>query len=187
MLRRTFAGVLVGAALAMPITALTAAPATAAAAAVTLTYDDSLAAEFKPQVAQAVSVWNTSVSNVQLVKATAGQRVNIRITADDGWPRANLGPVRPTGTVTVWVGREGVDAGYNAVRIVTHELGHSLGLPDVKPGPCSSLMSGSTGGVSCNSVTPNASEAARVEQSYAGALAATERAGSGVVVTDAAF
>ncbi|MET8829005.1 snapalysin family zinc-dependent metalloprotease [Streptomyces sp. NPDC004610] len=192
MLRRTFTGIAVGAVFAVPVVAFGAAPAvaapTAAAAVTTLTYDDSTAAEFKPQVTQAVGIWNSSVSNVRLVKATAGQRVNIRVTADNGWPRANLGPVRTTGTVTVWVGREGVTAGYNVVRIVTHELGHSLGLPDVKPGPCSSLMSGSTGGVSCNSVTPNAAEAARVEQNYASAAAATagQPSGSGVVVRDAA-
>ncbi|MEU9337855.1 snapalysin family zinc-dependent metalloprotease [Streptomyces sp. NPDC048290] len=191
MLRRTFTGIAVGAVLAVPAVAFSAAPVAAApavAAAVTLTYDDSTAAEFKPQVTQAVGIWNTSVSNVRLVKATAGQRVNIRITADNDWPRANLGPVRPTGTVNVWIGRQAVTQGYNVVRIVAHELGHSLGLPDVKPGPCSSLMSGSTGGVSCNSLTPNASEAARVQQNYASALATAgvRPSGSGVVLRDAA-
>ncbi|MFJ4685588.1 snapalysin family zinc-dependent metalloprotease [Streptomyces sp. NPDC091377] len=186
MLRRTFTGALVGAALAMPLTAVTAAPASAAAA-VTITYDDSTAAEFKPQVTQAVNVWNTSVANVRLVKATAGQQVNIRITADNGWPRAHLGPVSPGGNVTVWVGRQAVVQGYNVVRIVTHELGHSLGLPDVKPGPCSSLMSGSTGGVNCNSITPNAAEAARVEQNYATAAARRAPTGAGTIVRDAAF
>ena len=53
MLRRAFASVLVGAALALPVTAISAAPAAAAPAlqATTLTYDDSQAGEFKSQVA----------------------------------------------------------------------------------------------------------------------------------------
>nr|WP_042180657.1 snapalysin family zinc-dependent metalloprotease [Kibdelosporangium sp. MJ126-NF4]CEL14503.1 secreted extracellular small neutral protease [Kibdelosporangium sp. MJ126-NF4]CTQ88868.1 secreted extracellular small neutral protease [Kibdelosporangium sp. MJ126-NF4] len=186
MLRRTLTGVVIGAALALPLTATTATAAPAAAPAVlvtTLTYDDSQAAEFKQAVADGVNVWNTNVKNVRIVKATPGQRVNIRVIADPGWPRATLGPVRPTGSVTVWMGRQAVQQGYHVPRIASHELGHSLGLPDVKPGPCSSLMSGSTGGVSCTSVNPNASEKARVEQNYAG----TAQQSTGVVLDDAAF
>lgn len=188
MLRRTFTGVMLGAALAMPVTVVTASPAAAAPEilATTLTYDDSQAAEFKAAVAEGVNIWNTSVTNVRIVKATAGQRVNIRVIADNGWPRANLGPVRPTGTVTVWMGRQAVNDGYNVVRIASHELGHSLGLPDVKPGPCSSLMSGSTGGVSCNNTRPNATEAARVQRNYAG-TARTQEADTSIVLEDAAY
>ena len=183
MLRRAFASVLVGAALALPVTAIAAAPAAAAPAlqATTLTYDDSQAGEFKSQVAAGVNVWNTSVTNVHIVKATSGQRVNIKVIAFDGWPQTQLGPVRPNGTVTVWMGRQAVQQGYNVVRIAAHELGHALGLLDNKPGPCSSLMSGSTGGVSCQNTKPNAAEAARVQQNYAGTLV-----GTGAIVADAA-
>jgi snapalysin len=188
VLRRTFAGALAAAAMALPITAVVSAPTAAAAEimATTLTYDDSQAAEFKTAVAQGVDIWNTSVTNVRIVKATAGQRVNIRVVADNGWPRANLGPVRPSGSVTVWMGRQAVSDGYNVVRIAAHELGHSLGLPDVKPGPCSSLMSGSTGGVSCNSLRPNAAEASRVQRNYAGTLK-TQDVDTSVVLEDAAY
>lgn len=176
MLRRTFAAVLTGAALSISVLSAPSAGA-AEIMATTLTYDDSQAAEFKDVVAAGVNVWNTNVTNVRLVKATPGQRVNIRIIADNGWPRATLGPVRPSGTVTVWYGRQAVQQGYNKVRIASHELGHSLGLPDVKPGPCSSLMSGSTGGVSCANVNPNAQEKARVQQNYAGTAVQSADAG----------
>jgi len=176
VLRRTFAAVLTGAALSISVLSAPSAGA-AEIMATTLTYDDSQAAEFKDVVAAGVNVWNTNVTNVRLVKATPGQRVNIRIIADNGWPRATLGPVRPSGTVTVWYGRQAVQQGYNKVRIASHELGHSLGLPDVKPGPCSSLMSGSTGGVSCANVNPNAQEKARVQQNYAGTAVQSADAG----------
>ncbi len=185
MLRRTFAAVLTGAAVTLTVVSAPAA-GSAELLATTLTYDDSQAAEFKSAVAAGVNVWNTSVSNVRIVKATAGQRVNIRVIADNGWPRANLGPVRPSGTVTVWMGRQAVNEGYNPTRIAAHELGHSLGLPDMKPGPCSSLMSGSTGGVSCTNPNPNASEKSRVQQNYAGTFAKQE-VDTSVVLAEAAF
>ncbi|WP_410658906.1 snapalysin family zinc-dependent metalloprotease [Amycolatopsis sp. lyj-112] len=181
MLRRTFAAVLTGAALSISVLSAPTAGA-AEIMATTLTYDDSQAAEFKSAVASGVNVWNTQVTNVRLVKATAGQRVNIRVIADNGWPRATLGPVRPSGTVTVWMGRQAVQQGYNTIRIAAHELGHSLGLPDVKPGPCSSLMSGSTGGVSCTNPNPNAQEKSRVQQNYAGTAVRT--ADTGKVLVD---
>ncbi|WP_158890133.1 snapalysin family zinc-dependent metalloprotease [Amycolatopsis anabasis] len=187
MLRRSMIGVLAGAAvLTLPLTAGVAAPAAAATAlATTITFDDSQAAEFKSAVAQGVEVWNTSVKNVQLVRATPGARVNIRILADNGWPRATLGPVRPSGSVTVWMGRQAVQQGHNVIRIAAHELGHSLGLPDVKPGPCSSLMSGSSAGTSCTNPKPNAQEAARVEQNYRTG-ANEQHPDSGVLISDAA-
>ncbi|WP_460358596.1 snapalysin family zinc-dependent metalloprotease [Actinoallomurus acanthiterrae] len=156
------------------IPAASASPAPhqqAALATITLHYDDSQAAEFKSAVVAGANTWNANVKNVRLVEATAGQRAEIRIIAFNGWPQSTLGPVRPGGSGTVWFGREAVDEGYNTIRIAAHELGHSLGLPDNKPGPCSSLMSGSTGGVSCTNATPNASERAAVEANYASSAA----------------
>ncbi|MBP2326347.1 snapalysin [Kibdelosporangium banguiense] len=186
MLRRTFAGALAATALVLPVTTVVSAPSAAAAEilATSLTYDDSQSTQYSSQISAAVGIWNAAVSNVQIKKATSGQRANIRFVADPGWPRANLGPVRPGQQVTVWMGREAVDDGYDVIRIAAHEMGHSLGLPDIKPGPCSSLMSGSTGGVDCKSRTPNASEAARVQRNYAGTLKTVD---TSVVVSEAAF
>jgi snapalysin len=174
MLRRTVAlvatNVVLGAALVTGIAATPAAaeaqPPTALAA--TLTYDDSYAAEFKDEMAQAVAIWNAAAPNVRIVKAQPGQRINIRVLADNGWPRATLGPVRPTGQVTVWMGRTAVNQGYNVVRIATHELGHSLGLPDRRTGLCSDLMSGSSAPVSCANSQPSSAERSQVQRNYAG-------------------
>ncbi|GAA1107411.1 snapalysin family zinc-dependent metalloprotease [Nocardiopsis metallicus] len=148
-----------------------------------LYYDSSRAAEYSSAVSSAVDVWNASVGNVRLEPAASGQHAEIRIITDDGWPRAHLGPVRPGGQVTVWMGRQGTAEGYDAVRIAAHELGHSLGLPDTKSGPCSSLMSGSTGGVNCTNAAPNASERSRVEANY-GRGPAGESAADGRLLVD---
>jgi snapalysin len=195
MLHRTAARTLIGAAV-LTVTVTAIPPANAAPAVVpdvsqrlaptTLYYDDSQAAEFRSAVVAGAGSWNSSVSNVRLVEAASGQRADIRVIAFDGWPQSTLGPVRPGGRQgTVYFGREAVDEGYNTVRIAAHELGHSLGLPDAKPGPCSSLMSGSTGGVSCTNATPNAAERARVQSNYASGAAVAQIPFSGRSVVDA--
>ncbi|WP_037843240.1 snapalysin family zinc-dependent metalloprotease [Streptomyces sp. NRRL F-6628] len=163
-----------GAAAALTLATATAAYATPApapdltAAAVTLRYDDSRAAGWEAAIAAGVANWNASVSNVQLVEAAPGTRAEIQIIATSGWPQATLGPVRPGGTARVELGSQAVTEGHDKTRIAAHELGHSLGLPDTKPGPCSQLMSGSTGGTTCKNATPNATERARVQSLYAG-------------------
>ncbi|MFE5615523.1 snapalysin family zinc-dependent metalloprotease [Streptomyces sp. NPDC056463] len=159
-------------------TAATAAPAPApepstasAQAAVTLRYDDSRAGGWEAAIAAGVASWNANVGNVKLVEAAPGTRAEIVIVATTGWPQATLGPVRPGRQVRVELGSQAVTQGYDKTRIAAHELGHSLGLPDTKPGPCSQLMSGSSAGTSCTNAVPNATERARVESAYAGGAA----------------
>ncbi|MFE7672692.1 snapalysin family zinc-dependent metalloprotease [Streptomyces albidoflavus] len=179
-----------GAAAALTLATATAAYATPApapvpdytAAAVTLRYDDSRAAGWEAAIAAGVANWNASVSNVQLVEAAPGTRAEIQIIATTGWPQATLGPVRPGGTARVELGSQAVTEGHDKTRIAAHELGHSLGLPDTKPGPCTQLMSGSTGGTSCKNATPNATERARVQSLYAGGFASLVPADGRVLV-----
>jgi snapalysin len=185
LFRRTLVGLLATTAMTSALvagTATTQANADAGVAVVTITYSDARAGSFKDAVAQGVAIWNATVSSVHIQKAASGQRADVQVIADPGWPRATLGPVRPGGSGTVWYGQEAVDEGYNVVRIAAHEFGHILGLPDAKPGPCSSLMSGSTGGVSCTNATPNATERSRVQSIYANGLAPTGQSGQTVVI-----
>jgi snapalysin len=159
-----------GTATAAPVPASTASAAQAAV--VTLRYDDSRAAGWESAIAAGVASWNANVSSVRLVEAAPGSAAEIVIVATTGWPQATLGPVRPGRQVRVELGSQAVDQGYNKTRIAAHELGHSLGLPDTKPGPCSQLMSGSSAGTACTNATPNTTERSRVQSTYTSALAA---------------
>jgi snapalysin len=152
------------------------------AAAVTITYDDSQAPEYVDAITQAIQIWNDSVNNVEITHVQPGQQAEVSFESFDGWPQAELGPIMPGGHGTIWMGKEAVDEGYNVLRIAAHEFGHSLGLPDVKPGPCESLMSGSTGGVDCTNAQPNAEEIAQVEENYAGGAAAKPQQHKTVVI-----
>ncbi|MFJ5938857.1 snapalysin family zinc-dependent metalloprotease [Streptomyces sp. NPDC093071] len=163
-----------GAATAAPAPTSAPAPESSAAeaAVVTLRYDDSRAGGWEAAIAAGVASWNANVSNVKLVEAAPGTRAEIVIVATTGWPQATLGPVRPGRQVRVELGSQAVSQGYDKTRIAAHELGHSLGLPDTKPGPCSQLMSGSSAGTACTNAVPNATERSRVQSAYASGLAA---------------
>ncbi|MFE6992314.1 snapalysin family zinc-dependent metalloprotease [Streptomyces pharetrae] len=177
-LAAAFVAALVTAGPARATPAGTDAPALAARV---VTYDASASAEFRAAVDRGAAIWNESVDNVELRLAAAGQRANIRIVADNGWPRALTTSL---GNGTVYMGRQAVSQGYNTIRISAHELGHILGLPDRKPGPCTSLMSGSSAGVSCTNPYPNAAERAEVEDNFGLAPAHGSNVPHDVVLTD---
>ncbi|MGA4843746.1 snapalysin family zinc-dependent metalloprotease [Streptomyces sp. G45] len=176
---------------AVMLTALPAAHAVAtpdspttksAAAVVTLRYDDSRASGWEAAVAAGVASWNNNVENVKLVKAAPGTRAEIQLVATTGWPQATLGPVRPGGRGIVQLGSQAVTQGHDKTRIAAHEIGHNLGLPDTKPGPCSQLMSGSSAGTSCKNAVPDAAEQARVERNYANGAASRVPADGRILV-----
>ncbi|WP_123742387.1 snapalysin family zinc-dependent metalloprotease [Saccharothrix texasensis] len=171
MLVRKAVGVLAGVlGLLLPLVAV-AAPSASAEPRVlarTLYYDVSQAQEFVADWDRAATNWNNSVSNVKLARRTSTSGVNIRILADDGWPRAYVSSL---GNGTVYMGRQAVQQGYYRPRISTHEIGHILGLPDRRTGLCADLMSGSSAPVSCRNDLPNAAERAEVERRFAGSFA----------------
>ncbi|KUL27943.1 snapalysin family zinc-dependent metalloprotease [Actinoplanes awajinensis] len=141
------------------------AGATPAQAAVkVLYYDASQAQEFIAVVNQGAQIWNARVTNVRLEPVTAGRTPNIRVYADNGWPRTYTTSL---GNGYWYMGREAVNDGYYKPRIAAHEFGHILGLPDRRTGLCADLMSGSSAPVSCTNPNPNATEAATVNRSFA--------------------
>jgi snapalysin len=144
-----------------------AAPAAPAAARIVY-YNADAAGVWKPNVVEAVQIWNTSVENVQLVE---GRRAAMTIYASNGWPYAvptSLGRGR------IYLGEEAVRQGHDRTRITAHEIGHILGLPDRRTGLCSDLMSGSSAPATCRNATPSAREAAEVEANFANGLARAE-------------
>ncbi|MBB4965747.1 snapalysin family zinc-dependent metalloprotease [Saccharothrix violaceirubra] len=159
----------------------TAAPAAEANALVrTLYYDTSQAQEFVADWDKAAENWNKSVVNVKLAKKTAGSPTNIRVLADNGWPRAIPSTL---GNGTVYMGRQAVQQGHYKPRITTHEIGHILGLPDRRTGLCTDLMSGSSAPATCKNDLPNAAEKAEVDRKFRGSLAAPAQAGFGASLT----
>ena len=140
---------------------VTAGPA--AAAPRTLYYDASQAQEFKAVVDQGAQIWNSRVANVRLVPVPAGRTPNIRVYADNGWPRTYTTSL---GNGRWYMGRQAVNQGYYQPRIAAHEFGHLLGLPDRRTGLCSDLMSGSSAPVSCTNAYPSAREASTVNANF---------------------
>ncbi|MBB5801701.1 snapalysin [Saccharothrix ecbatanensis] len=164
--------------LLLPLVAVAAPSASADTHALvrTLYYDVSQAQEFAADWDRAAVNWNNSVTNVKLARRAAGTPTNIRIYADNGWPRAYVSSL---GNGTVYMGRQAVQQGYYRPRIATHEIGHILGLPDRRTGLCADLMSGSSAPISCRNDLPNAAERAEVDRRFAGSLAATDARAAG--------
>ncbi|WP_229071026.1 snapalysin family zinc-dependent metalloprotease [Actinoplanes sp. DH11] len=168
MLRRLAAAII--AALAVTgVQVVTAAPASAAPR--ILYYDASQAQEFRSVVDQGAQIWNSRVANVRLQPVTAGRTPNIRVYADNGWPRAITTSL---GNGRWYMGRQAVNQGYYQPRIAAHEFGHLLGLPDRRTGLCADLMSGSSAPVSCTNPNPNSREASTVNANFATTAATAE-------------
>ena len=147
-----------------------AAPAWAAPR--VLYYDASQAQEFVGVVNQAAQIWNGSVSNVRLEPVSSGHTANVKVYADDGWPRTYTSSL---GNGYWYMGREAVDEGYYEPRIAAHEFGHILGLPDNRTGRCSDLMSGSSAPTSCTNAGPSAAEASTVNAKFRSSAAVPAR------------
>ena len=161
MLRKRVLAALAAVAMLVGLQVGTAGPA--AAAPRILYYDASQAQEFISAVNQGAQIWNSRVTNVQLQPVPAGRTPNIRVYADNGWPRTYTTSL---GNGRWYMGREAVNDGYYKPRIAAHEFGHILGLPDNRTGLCSDLMSGSSAPVACTNANPSTAEATRVNNSF---------------------
>ena len=170
MMFRRLAAAVVSAVLLAGVQLAGAGPAMAAPR--VLYYDASQAQEFVAVVNQGAQIWNSRATNVRLEPVPAGRTPNIRVYADNGWPRAYTTSL---GNGRWYMGREAVNDGYYPPRIAAHEFGHLLGLPDRRTGLCADLMSGSSAPVSCTNAYPNAQETAQVNANFRGATAVPAR------------
>ncbi|SFR06098.1 snapalysin [Lentzea waywayandensis] len=159
----TMAGV---AALALTVVAAPAASAESSAA-LARTITVSGGGEYAGYVPQAIQVWNSRVPNIRMVQTSGAGNIRISVTSGGG-SRATIGH----GSGQIILDRLQINEGYSPLRVITHEMGHTLGLRDNYNGNCNILMSGGSAGYSCRNVYPSAGEANWVNQSFANGRAA---------------
>ncbi|SCK18345.1 snapalysin [Streptomyces sp. WMMB 322] len=134
--------------------------------AVTVRYDASGAPTFAGEIANSTAVWNAAVDNVTLTEGS-GASFDYREGND---PRGSYASTDGHGNGYIFLDYA-QNQQYDSDRVVAHETGHVLGLPDHYEGPCSELMSGGGPGTSCTNDRPNAAEAAQVESLWANGVA----------------
>lgn len=138
-------------------------------AAYTVYYSASGAPSFQTEISQSAQIWNSSVSNVQLVRTTGG---GASLTYSEGNdPRGSYAQVYGAGSGSVFLDYA-QNQQYDSLRVTAHETGHVLGLPDNYSGPCSELMSGGGPGPSCTNPYPDAQESAEVDAVFGGGFVA---------------
>ncbi len=136
--------------------------------AVTITYDASQAPTFAQQISDAVSIWDSSVTNVRIEPASGGDADYAYTEGSD--PEGSYASTDGHGHGTIFIDYSQAQE-YNSTRIVAHETGHVLGLPDDYTGPCDELMSGHGPGPSCQNTHPSTAEINEVDQLWADGFA----------------
>ncbi|GAB3597764.1 snapalysin [Angustibacter peucedani] len=132
----------------------------------TIYYDASNAPSFASEISQSASIWNSSVSNVRLVAGSPGDLTYYEGSDPSGSYYSGDGH----GSGYILIDYDQANQ-YDPLRIVAHETGHNMGLPDHYSGPCSELMSGGGPGPSCTNPYPNSTESAQVNALWANGFA----------------
>jgi snapalysin len=133
-------------------------------AAVTVYYDDSNAPSFDSLIDQGAAIWNSRVSNVRLVEGNSSNASLDYYEGSDPSGSYYYGDGHGSGYIFLDYAQANT---YAPLRIVTHETGHALGLPDRYTQPCSKLMSGGGPGPSCTNPYPDSVEASEVDALWA--------------------
>ncbi|MBD0745980.1 snapalysin [Streptomyces sp. CBMA152] len=137
------------------------------AASVTVSYSTDNAPSFRSEIAQAAQIWNSSVQNVRLQESSGGADFSYYEGSD---PQGSYASTDGHGNGYIFLDYQ-QNQEYYSVRVVAHETGHVLGLPDHYSGPCSELMSGGGPGPSCTNPYPDGNERAQVNQLWQYGLA----------------
>ncbi|WP_257900964.1 snapalysin family zinc-dependent metalloprotease [Saccharothrix obliqua] len=156
MLRRVL-GAAVGVALAALVVV---APSASAAAPRAITVSGG--GEYASYLPEAIQIWNSHVPNIRMSQTQGSGNIKIYVVSGGG-SRASIGH----GSGVIYLDRNQINQGYSPLRVVVHEMGHSLGLRDNYNGDCSILMSGGSAGTACRNPNPSAAEANWVNQSFA--------------------
>ena len=130
------------------------------AAAYVVYYDDSQAPSFDSLIDQSAAIWNARTTNVTLVERDGAAGALKYYEGNDSRGSYYYGSGNGDGYIFMDFAQSDI---YAPLRIVAHETGHALGLPDRYTQPCSKLMSGGGPGPSCTNPYPDSVEAAEVD------------------------
>ncbi|HEX6969077.1 MAG TPA: snapalysin family zinc-dependent metalloprotease [Micromonosporaceae bacterium] len=124
--------------------------------AATICYNTSQAGPFATYAHQAASIWNNATNNINM--SNCGSNLMIYYTYGGGSYAVRYSLGNGYVVIDYYQAQQ-----YHPLRIMSHEIGHILGLPDNYNGNCAILMSGGSAGTSCTNPYPSSGEAAQVD------------------------
>ncbi|MFB9235856.1 snapalysin family zinc-dependent metalloprotease [Plantactinospora siamensis] len=151
---------------ALAATAGAATPAAAGASTLAIRnvcYSTSQAGPYATYANQAATIWNNATANINVSRC--GSNIMIYYTSGGG----SYAVTYSLGNGYIVIDSQQA-AQYSPLRIVAHEMGHLLGLPDNYNGSCAILMSGGSAGTSCTNPYPSSGEAAQVDRNFSFAI-----------------